>query len=100
MAREITIIRGAIAPDHVHMLISAPPSLAPAKIVQYLKGRSSRKLQMEYETLSKRYWGQHMWAKGYFCATVGTVTDEIIKKYIEEQKWDEDGGKGFQVVET
>ena len=100
MAREITIIRGAVAPDHVHVLISAPPSLAPAKIVQYLKGRSSHKLQMEYETLSKRYWGQHLWARGYFCATVGTVTDEIIKKYIEEQKWDEDGGKRFKIVET
>ncbi len=100
MAREITIIRGAVAPDHVHVLISAPPSLAPAKIVQYLKGRSSHKLQMEYETLSKRYCGQHLWARGYFCATVGTVTDEIIKKYIEEQKWDEDGGKGFKIVET
>jgi len=100
MAREITIIRGAVAPDPVHVLISAPPSLAPVKIVQYLKGRSSHKLQMEYETLSKRYWGQHLWARGYFCATVGTVTDEIIKKYIEEQKWDEDGGKGFKIVET
>ena len=100
MAREITIIRGSLAPDHVHMLISAPPSLAPAKIVQYLKGRSSRKLQMEHAVLRKRYWGQHMWARGYFCATVGTVTDEMIKKYIEEQTWDEDGGKGFKIVET
>lgn len=100
MAREMTIIRGSLAPDHVHMLISAPPSLAPAKIVQYLKGRSSRKMQMEYEALRKRYWGQHMWARGYFCATVGTVTEEIIKKYIEDQKWSDDGGKGFQIVEN
>jgi len=100
MAREITIIRGALAPDHVHVLISTPPVLAPAKIVQYLKGRSSRKLQMEYETLRKRYWGQPMWARGYFCATVGTVTDEVIKQYIENQTWDDDGGKGFKMVET
>jgi len=100
MAREITVIRGALAPDHVHMLISTPPVLAPAKIIQYLKGRSSRKLQMEYETLRKRYWGQHMWARGYFCATVGTVTDEVIKQYIENQTWDDDGGKGFKMVET
>jgi putative transposase len=100
MAREITILRGALAPDHVHMLVSAPPVLAPAKIVQYLKGRSSRKLQMEYEVLRKRYWGQHLWARGYFCATVGTVTEAIIKKYIEHQKWDDDGGKGFKLVEV
>lgn len=41
-----------------------------------------------------------MLARGYFCATVGTVTDEMIKRYIDEQKWDEDGGKGFKLVET
>ena len=40
-----------------------------------------------------------MWARGYFIATVGTVTDEMIKKYIEEQKWKDDGGKGFKIVE-
>ena len=98
MAREITVIRGALAPDHIHMLVAAPPALSPAKIVQYLKGRSSRKLQMEFPALGKRYWGQHMWARGYFCATVGTVTDEVIKKYIEGQEWSDDGGKGFKIV--
>ena len=98
MAREITVIRGALAPDHVHMLVAAPPSLAPSKLVQYLKGRSSRKLQMEYDELKRRYWGQHLWARGYFCATVGTVTAEMIKKYIEEQTWQDDGGKGFKIA--
>jgi putative transposase len=98
MARDVTIIRGALAPDHIHMLVASPPSLAPSKLVQYLKGRSSRKLQMEFDELKRRYWGQHLWARGYFCSTVGTVTDEIIKKYIEEQKWDDDGGKGFKIV--
>ena len=98
MAREITVIRGSLAPDHIHMLVAAPPTLAPAKVMQYLKGRSSRKLQMEFPQLGKRYWGQHMWARGYFCATVGTVTDEVIKKYIEGQEWTDDGGKGFKIV--
>ena len=98
MARDVTIIRGALAPDHIHMLVASPPSLAPSKLVQYVKGRSSRKLQMEFEELKRRYWGQHLWARGYFCSTVGTVTDEIIKKYIEEQKWEDDGGKGFKIV--
>ena len=40
-AREVVIMRGAISPDHIHMLLSAPPHLAPAKLVQYIKGRSS-----------------------------------------------------------
>ena len=99
MAREITVIRGALAPDHIHLLVAAPPTIAASRLVQYLKGRSSRKLQMEYEELRRRYWGQHLWARGYFCSTVGTVTDEIIKKYIESQTWEDDGGKGFKIVE-
>jgi len=98
MAREVTIIRGSISPDHIHMLLSSPPSISPSKLVQYLKGRSSRKLQMEFEELKRRYWGQHLWARGYFCATVGRVTEEIIKKYIEEQKWEDDGGEGFKII--
>ena len=68
------------------MLISAPTTLAPSKIVQYLKGRSSKLIQGEFSELKKRYWGQHLWARGYFCATVGSVTEETIKKYIEAQE--------------
>ena len=67
------------------MLVSAPPHLAPSKLVQYVKGRSSRKLQEEFPELRKRYWGQHLWARGYFAASSGNVTDEIIAQYIENQ---------------
>ena len=61
------------------------------------KGRSSRKLQEEFPELRKRYWGQHLWARGYFCATVGAVDEEMIKAYIENQKWDEDD-QGFKIT--
>ena len=84
-ARGITIIRGNIGKDHVHMLISCPPTLSVSKIAQYLKGRSSKLLQSEFPELKKRYWGQHLWAVGYFCRTSGAVTDEMIRKYIENQ---------------
>ena len=96
-AREVVIIRGAVSPDHIHMLVSSPGHLAPAKLVQYLKGRSSRRLQEEFPHLRKRYWGQHLWARGYFCATVGAVDEETIKAYIENQKWDEDD-QGFKIT--
>ena len=84
-ARGMKIIRGSVGKDHVHMLISCPPTLAPCQIMQYLKGRSSKMLQEEFIELKKRYWGQHLWAVGYFCRTVGAVTEEMIKQYIEEQ---------------
>ncbi|QQK76473.1 IS200/IS605 family transposase [Salicibibacter cibarius] len=84
-ARGITILQGSVGKDHIHLLLSCPPSIAPSKILQYLKGRSSRLIQDEFPALKKRYWGQHLWARGYFCATVGNVTEEIIRNYIENQ---------------
>jgi putative transposase len=84
-SRGITIVEGSVGKEHVHMLISCPTRIAPAKIVQYLKGRSSRLIQDEFPELKKRYWGQHLWARGYFCAAVGTVTQEMIRGYIEHQ---------------
>ncbi|MGZ7073408.1 MAG: IS200/IS605 family transposase [Candidatus Angelobacter sp.] len=96
-AREVVIIRGAVSPDHIHVLVSAPPQLSPSKQVQYIKGRSSRRLQEEFEDLRKRYWGQHLWGRGYFCATVGAVDEETIKRYIESQRWDEEE-EGFKIT--
>jgi|SRR5579863_9250367 Transposase IS200 like len=89
--------RGAVSPDHIHMLVSAPAHLAPWKMVQFIKGRSSRRLQEEFPELRKKYWGQHMWERGYFCATVGAVDEATIKAYIENQKWDEDD-QGFKIT--
>ena len=96
-ARGVEIVRGAVSPDHIHLLLTAPPQLSPANLVQYIKGRSSRRLQAEFPELRKRYWGQHLWARGYFCATVGAVDEETIRRYIENQKWDEDD-QGFKIT--
>ena len=96
-ARGVVIVRGAVSPDHIHMLVSAPRELSPAKMVQYIKGRSSRRLQEEFPELRKRYWGQHLWARGYFCATVGAVDEKTVREYIENQKWDEDE-EGFKIT--
>ena len=96
-SRDVVILKGAVSQDHIHMLVSVPPDLSVSKLAQYIKGRSSRRLQDEFEELRKRYWGQHLWARGYFCATVGAVDEETIKRYIENQKDDEDG-EGFKIT--
>ena len=83
--KGITIVKGDIRPDHIHILVSAPTYMSPARIAQFLKGRSSHQLQRDFPELRKRYWGQHLWSRGYFCSTVGAVTEEMIKKYIDEQ---------------
>ena len=86
-----------MSPDHFHLLLAALPIRSPAKLAQYIKGRSSRHQQAEFPELQKQYWGQRMWARGYFCATVGAVDEATIKAYIESQKWDEDG-QGFKIT--
>ena len=99
VAREVTIIRGAVSPDHIHMLVAAPPQLSPSKLVQFMKGRSSRLLQQEFPALRKRYWGQHLWARGYFCCSSGNVTDEVIAEYIRLQGGEPQNDDRFQVSE-
>lgn len=92
----VTIIKGSIGKEHIHLLVSAPPSLSVSKMVQQLKGKTSRTLQMEFKSLKKRYWGQHLWSTGYFCRSVGTVTEEIIKEYIENQQDEYD--ENFKII--
>jgi putative transposase len=85
MQNEVTILKGHVSKDHIHLLVSCSPSLAVSKLVQKLKGASSHKLFEEFAHLRKQYWGQHLWSRGYFVATTGTITDDIIKEYIEHQ---------------
>ena len=89
----LIIETGNIRSDHIHILVKAPGYMSPSKIAQVLKGKSSYILQREFPELKKRYWGQHLWARGYFCATVGAVTEEASKKYIEEQDNENDNFK-------
>lgn len=86
---EVQILAGHISKDHVHMLVSVPPHLSASKLVQYMKGSSSHKLQKEYKELNKQYWGRHLWARGYFVASTGNITDEIIAEYIQNQDLEE-----------
>lgn len=85
---EVEILRGHISKDHVHLFVSVPPHLAISKLVQYLKGKSSYKMLQENKQLSKEFWGRHLWGRGYFVATSGNVTDEVIIEYIEKQEVD------------
>jgi putative transposase len=57
LSRGITILKGSVGKDYIHLLVSCPVTLSPAKIAQYLKGRSSRMIQDEFPHLKKRYWG-------------------------------------------
>jgi len=84
-AMDVDIIKGHVSKDHVHILASVPPHVSVSNLLKRLKGRSSRKLLSEYRTLARQFWGRHLWARGYFAASSGNVTDDVIAQYIEMQ---------------
>jgi putative transposase len=99
-AQEVYIEKGHIALDHVHLLLSVPPNIAVSDLVQRLKGRSSRKMLDEFGELRRQFWGQHLWARGFFVASSGNVTDEVIAQYIEMQtEKPQNDNEDFQVGE-
>lgn len=83
--QDVEIIKGHISKDHIHMFVSVPPHLAVSKLVQYMKGKSSYKLMAENKQIQKLYWGRHLWGRGYFAASSGNITDEVIMEYIKNQ---------------
>ncbi len=95
---DVYIVSGHVSKDHVHLLLSIPPNRSVSEVVQRLKGRSSRLLLEEYTELRRQFWGRHFWARGYFAASTGNVTDEIIKQYIESQELDDGDDDGFSIA--
>ena len=85
-AEDIRILKGVVSKDHVHMHIEYPTSKSVSDIVKKLKGRTSRKLQMEFKSLSKQYWGKHFWAIGYGVWSTGNVTQDMVDEYLEHHR--------------
>lgn len=72
--------------DHIHVFASAHPKIAPSYIVKMLKGISARKLFLKFPQLKKRVWGGHLWNNSFYIETVGSISEDVIRKYIENQK--------------
>src|SRR3954469_2600336 len=92
---DLHIVSGKVAADHVHLFISYRAHQNISQIVQWLKGTSSRLLLQEFPHLERQFWGRHFWARGYFAVTSGTITDDMINEYINEQEGEpvEDDGR-------
>ena len=74
-------------PDHIHLFVSAPPTIAPTEIVKILKSISANRIFKTFLNLKKnKFWGSGLWSKGYYVGTAGAVSSEIIVKYIQNQK--------------
>jgi putative transposase len=78
-----------------------PPRISISKIALLLKGKTARKILQEFPKLNKQFWGKHFWSRGYFAATSGAITDEMIMTYIENQDDDlEKRGDNFTVLDA
>ncbi len=71
--------------DHIHFVISIPPKYSVSSMMGYLKGKVSIKLFQKYERLGKKYWGRHLWSRGFCVSTVG-LNEAQIRQYV---KWQE-----------
>ena len=74
-----------IKEDHVHMLIQTKTSEALSRVIQILKGGSSKVIRQEFPELEEFLWGDSFWSDGYFAESVGTVNERVIKEYIKNQ---------------
>jgi putative transposase len=82
---SVVIIELEVMPDHVHILCDVDPQFGIHRFVRHAKGRSSRLLRAEYPSLKSRL--PTLWTNSYFVATVGGAPLEVIKQYIENQKY-------------
>ena len=93
---DTSVLSGVVGVDHVHIVISYDPSTPISHLVQQLKGKTSRLLQFKFPELGKKYWGQHLWARGYFAVSVGTVTESALRDYIEHH-FDDEPNDSFRI---
>ena len=83
--KKVEIVNGAVCSNHVHLNLNIPPKMSIAEFMGYLKGKSALMIYDKHpEQRSK--WDKSFWARGYYVATIGTITEEVIKKYIAEQE--------------
>ena len=81
---DVEIMTLEVMPDHVHMFIEFDPRINLHNVVKRLKGRSSHILREEYPSLKKKL--PSLWTRSYFSCTIGHISEETIKQYVESQK--------------
>ena len=92
---QVEVLELNVQPDHVHIIVSIPPKYAVSAFMGYLKGKMVLRLFQQYESLGRRYWGRHLWARGYCVSTVG-LDEEKIRKYVQWQEQQEKHNEEIQ----
>ncbi|MCL4392901.1 IS200/IS605 family transposase [Patescibacteria group bacterium] len=83
--------------DHIHLLVSIPPTIGVGKVVGIIKQNTARELKQKFPFIREAYWGtEAVWSEGYFVSTVG-INEEVIKKYIQLQGQEDSGQTKFEI---
>lgn len=89
-ANQIQIQQIEVMPDHVHLLLSFPPYLSASDVLKRLKGRSAFLFMHQHPEIKRsKFWGGHFWSPSYYFGTVGDMSQEAVKKYIQNQKYNQ-----------
>ena len=84
---KLNLVAIEFGPDHVHLFVANCKNYAPCKIIQFLKGFSSRMMRKNHFELFKMFlWGDKFWSEGYFCRSIGETTSEAVEHYIKESQ--------------
>ena len=92
---KVAVLELKAQAEHVHVVLSIAPKYAVSNIMGYLKGKLAMRLFQRYEKLGKRYWGRHLWSRGYCVSTIG-LDEERIRKYV---KWQEKREKEIEATQ-
>ena len=82
--KKVKIMEGAVCTDHIHLHVSIPPKISISEFMSYLQGKSALMIYDKHPQQRSK-WDKSFWARGYYVATIGTISEETIKKYIMEQ---------------
>lgn len=82
--KDVQIIDGAVCEDHIHLSVAIPPKISISSFMGYLKGKSTLMIYDRHPELQSK-WDKSFWARGYYVSTIGNITEDAIKKYIQEQ---------------
>jgi putative transposase len=97
-SHDIEVVKGHVRPDHVHLLLDVPPKWCPSRVMEAIKGKTSHHPLQDHRRLRREFWGRHLWARGYFVASTGNVSEEMVQRYIETQDAEPQDDK-FKVTE-
>ena len=90
---KVEVVALEFGPEHAHLFVTNCKNYAPCQTVQFIKGFSSRMMRKNHWSLFKEYlWGKKFWSEGYFARSIGCVTTERVRYYIEESQskhWEE-----------